>query len=139
MSRRAVLQVSIPESMLGGSGAAPDAQDDEDTCYICKNAFCSDIDGDGGCARSMTHLGCCTQAICCGCMLRGSKKCGCQASGECEQVISFCPFCRDISPASALDVFRGYKKACAACKAGDDDPPPAAEPARPAENVNVDQ
>lgn len=116
-SRRnaAVIELSIPMRLVRGGGdadAAADAGDDE-TCYICANSFC----GEEACARALTHLACCTQAICCGCLLKSSKRCLCK--DDCDAVISLCPFCREVSPVEALDIFLGGKAACAACAKGD--------------------
>lgn len=120
-------------------GRAADASDDDEddaddtACYICANSFCDDED----CQRAMTHLGCCTQAICCGCLLKSSKRCTCK--DECDAVISLCPFCREVSAVEALDLFLGQKPACKACLRADAraaptpaaEPPPAPEPPSP--------
>lgn len=111
------------------SDADTDTDDDEEmTCYICANSFCDD---ETSCCRALTHLGCCTQAICCGCLLKSCKRCTCK--DECDAVISLCPFCREVSSVDALDVFLGSKGACAACKAADDRlrPMPASPAASP--------
>lgn len=110
----AVIELSIPMRLVRGGGAAEgaDAAADE-TCYICANSFCEEEE----CGRALTHLGCCTQAICCGCLLKSSKRCMCK--DDCDAVISLCPFCREVSPVEALDIFLGGKPACAACAKGD--------------------
>lgn len=118
----AVIELSIPMRLVRGSGladaAAAAAGDADDlTCYICANAFC----GDEACGRTQTHLGCCTQAICCACLLKSSKRCGCK--DDCDAVISLCPFCREVSPVDTLDVFLGSKPACADCVKADATPP----------------
>ena len=105
-----MIEVSIPVRSL----QAHDDSDDEDlTCYICANAFCSS----DSCGRSLTHLGCCTQAICCSCLVKGCKRCGCKE--DCDAVISLCPFCREIAPVETLDMFLGGKPPCADCVKND--------------------
>ena len=105
----AVISVSIPVSSL----PREDEEEDELTCYICANSFCpSDC-----CGRTLTHLGCCTQAICCACLLKGCKRCTCKE--ECDAVISLCPFCREIAPVDALDMFLGGKPPCKECLSED--------------------
>ena len=121
------IELSIPVRLVrdavGGSGE--DADDDDDTaCYICANAFCDNED----CCRTLTHLGCCTQAICCGCLLRQAKRCMCK--DDCDAVIALCPFCREVSAVEVLDIFLGGVKACASCVKADPPPPtPAPRPA----------
>lgn len=103
--------------LVRGSAAAAaggDGADDDVTCYICANSFCAAE----ACCRSLTHLGCCTQSICCGCLLKSSKRCGCK--DDCDAVISLCPFCREVSPVETLDVFLGHKQPCAACVKADE-------------------
>ncbi len=121
-----VIEVSIPVRMMRGNGAAAaDAGDDDDetTCYICANAFCAAE----ACGRAMTHLGCCTQAICCSCLVKTAKRCTCKE--DCDAVISLCPYCREVSGLDALDVFLGYKPPCAQCRVHDDPAPvPAPDP-----------
>lgn len=129
---RAVIELSIPMRLVrgggsgGGSDEAPD--DDADSCYICANSFCATEQ----CSRTQTHLGCCTQAICCGCLLKSSKRCTCKE--ECDAVISLCPFCREVSSVEALDVFLGSKPACGVCLKADE--VAAATPPTPAENAS---
>jgi len=104
-----VIELSIPMRLVRGTAADAAVDADDATCYICANAFC----GAEECCRSLTHLACCTQSICCGCLLKSSKRCGCK--DDCDAVISLCPFCREVSPVEALDVFLGQKAACKAC------------------------
>ena len=84
------------------------------TGMFAANAVCAADE----CCRTLTHLGCCTQTICCGCLLKSSKRCGCKE--DCDAVISLCPFCREVSPVEALDVFLGGKPPCAACLKADE-------------------
>jgi hypothetical protein len=127
------IELSIPMRIVHRGAARDDGSDDEDlTCYICANTYC----GDDECARAMTHLACCTQSICCGCLLKGSKRCTCK--DECDAVVSLCPFCREVSPVEALDLFLATKAPCTACAKADaattpapsaaDDPPAALAP-----------
>lgn len=110
--------------LVQGARAAGEAEDsgDEVVCYICANSFC----GAEECQRTQTHLGCCTQAICCACLLKSSKRCTCK--DDCDAVISLCPFCREVSSVEALDIFLGSKPPCASCRKGDD-PAPSPQPA----------
>lgn len=104
------IELSIPMRLVrGGEGDDDDGDDDDMACYICANAVCVAEE----CNRTLTHLGCCTQAICCACLLKSSKRCGCKE--DCTAVISLCPFCREVSPVEALDVFLGTKPPCAPC------------------------
>jgi hypothetical protein len=96
----------------GDGGAAPQGSDP--SCYICANDFC----GPERCCRALTHLACCTQPICCGCLLRTSFRCACK--DDCDEVVSHCPFCKTVSPVTALDVFLGQTKVCGACSEDDD-------------------
>ena len=89
------------------------ALDGDLTCYICANSFCDDDQ----CGRSLTHLACCTQSICCSCLLKSCKRCGCKE--DCDAVVSLCPFCREVCTVDALDVFLGTKSACAQCRESD--------------------
>lgn len=111
-----VIELSIPvrRRHLVSSDSDDDSDDDDLTCYICANSFCDSE----SCNRSLTHLGCCTQAICCGCLLKSCKRCMCK--DECDAVISLCPFCREVSPVDALDVYLGSKSTCGECKAADE-------------------
>lgn len=109
-----VIEVSIPVRALRD---AEDGQEDEDmACYICANSFCEEDE----CSRSLTHLACCTQSICCGCLVKSCKRCGCKE--DCDAVISLCPFCREVSPVDALDMFLGAKAPCKACVKSDSEP-----------------
>lgn len=116
-----VIEVSIPLRTLQSEG-----DDADEACYICANAFCAS----DACRRSLTHLACCTQAICCGCLSKTCKRCGCK--DDCDAVIALCPFCREVSPVEVLDVFLGAKDPCAECSKRDAAPlldaPPHAPP-----------
>ena len=72
-----VIELSIPMRLVRGR-AADDSDDSDDgddgACYICANPFCAAET----CGRSMTHLACCTQAICCACLVKSSKRCRCK-------------------------------------------------------------
>ena len=129
----AVIELSIPMRLVnrrarGGAASAgrdSDEEDDEVTCYICANSFCDEEE----CQRAMTHLGCCTQAICCGCLVKSSKRCTCKE--DCDAVISLCPFCREVSAVEALDVFLGHKPPCKACVRADERAAARSRPAPP--------
>lgn len=108
-----IIEVSIPLRTVSSTEESLD-EDDDVVCYICANSFCAADQ----CSRSMTHLACCTQSICCGCLLKSCKRCGCK--DDCDAVISLCPFCREVSPVEALDVFLGSKEACNECVKADE-------------------
>lgn len=109
----AVINLSIPMRLMRGAhdgeGEGDDTDDDDTTCYICAHTFCATDE----CGRAQTQLGCCSQPICSACLLKGCKRCTCKE--DCDAVISFCPFCREVSPVDALDMFLGAKPACARC------------------------
>lgn len=113
------IELSIPFRLMRAAtsgGADPGAAGDDDeelTCYICANAFCED----DACCRAMTHMACCTQPICCGCMLRSAKRCRCKT--DCDAVVSLCPFCREVSPVDALETFLGSRPVCTRCCSDD--------------------
>ncbi len=112
---------------VGATVGAVDAGDaDADgACYICAHSFCEEDD----CCRSMTHLACCTQTICCGCLLKSCYRCVCRE--DCEAVVSFCPFCRSNRPVEALDMFLGGTRPCSACSKVENEST-SAESGRPA-------
>ncbi len=96
-------------------------------CYICANDFC----GEDACGRSLTHLKCCTQTMCCGFLAKLVKRCRC--SDDCDAAIALCPFCREVSPVTVLDLFLGHVAPCRACGAVESKSPsvdeqPEAEP-----------
>lgn len=95
---------------------APAATEEAVSCYICANAFCEDDE----CCRAVTHLACCTQAICCACLRKSCYRCACRE--DCDAVVSFCPFCRSNRPVEALDLFLSGEGPCATCVKGDDKP-----------------
>lgn len=123
-TRSGVIELSIPMRLVRNSVAASSDDDDSGdlTCYICANTFCDDDE----CCRSMTHLECCTQSICCGCLLKQTFRCGCKE--DCDAVVSLCPFCREVSPVERLDVFLGTKSPCADCIRADTPQPPPPPP-----------
>ncbi len=88
-----------------------------ESCYICANDFCDD----DACGRSLTHLKCCTQTMCCACLAKVVKRCRC--ADDCDAVIALCPFCREVSPVTSLDVFLGHVAPCKACVAGESKSP----------------
>lgn len=124
------IELSIPVLRMSRRSMADDDDDDDDsgTCYICANSFCAAQE----CCRSLTHLACCTQTMCCACVMRQAQRCTC--NDDCEEIIAWCPFCRKVSPVQALDIFLGASKTCKACVAKDDAaaPPPAPPHTAPA-------
>lgn len=94
----AIIEVSIP------------VRDITSTCHICATSFCDE----DVCCRARMHLGCCTQTLCCKCLVKLCKRCHC--TSECAAVVAFCPYCREVSGVSVLDVFRGASEECSSCK-----------------------
>lgn len=117
----AVIEVSIPLNLSRGSVAH---SDDDDSCFICAHAFCDD----DMCTRAMTNLRCCSQLLCCGCVVKVARRCKC--TDDCEAVIAVCPFCREIVPIGALEVFLATKAPCKECAkaVGADAPTPTSTP-----------
>lgn len=109
-----VIELSIPMRIVNRGRDRAEEPEDDESCYICANSFCEHEE----CVRAMTHLGCCTQTICCGCLLKSSKRCTCKE--DCDAVISLCPFCREVSAVEALDIFLGQKPVCKACVKADE-------------------
>ena len=107
INRSAVIEVSIPVRLRRGGG-----DDDEEhyTCFVCRDEFC---DADR-CGRSMTTTSCCSQSLCCACMSHLARRCTC--TDDCEAVIVFCPFCREMVPLRALEVFLGGREPCKKCR-----------------------
>lgn len=116
------LEFSIPMAQLGaGQSRAGDDDDDDDVCSICASTFCAREE----CCRTMTHLECCTQPLCAGCVSRMARACTC--CDECDKVVVICPYCREISGVGCRDVFLGAcKKPCKSCVASDADAQPDA-------------
>jgi hypothetical protein len=83
-------------------------------CHICASAFCPSHE----CARSPTHLACCTQTICTGCLVKMCKRCRC--ADDCAVIVAFCPYCREVSPVPSLDIFRGTQTPCSGCSDSSD-------------------
>lgn len=107
------LQITIPVSTL-----ALRTSREELECHICSSKFCPDAYGT--CVRASTHLDCCEQPICVGCLAKMSKRCTCK--DECDVIIAFCPYCREISPVSAVDIFSGLKTTlCPGCLEDDNE------------------
>ena len=106
-NQSAVIEVSIPLSVARGGSAESD--DEDDACFICAQGFCRE----DACLRSSTHLSCCSQNICCGCTVKLAKRCKC--TDDCEAIIAFCPFCREMVSVSSLELFSGIQAVCKCC------------------------
>lgn len=129
-------EINIPLRLVRQSivAAVAEAQaEDEDVCCICANAVCMEDE----CCRSLTHLACCTQLICCACVLKQAARCTCKE--DCDAVVAWCPYCRRLSAVPALDVYRGQAPTCKAClradaeaEDADEEPEAAAEEVGPA-------
>jgi hypothetical protein len=107
-----VIELSIPldrHSLFSSHSATNDV-----TCHICTSSFCKAPLRNKMCCRTSTHLKCCTQALCCQCLSKLAKRCTCKTS--CPEIIAFCPFCREISPLSKEELYRGSRELCSSCK-----------------------
>ena len=84
-------------------------------CSICRNSFCLERK----CGRTLARLECCENPICCRCLYKLASKCTCDRL--CDKVISYCPYCRCVSPLRAIDIFLGTpsKRKCSSCDARD--------------------
>lgn len=83
----------------------------EISCTVCRDSFC----GNSKCGRSQTHLVCCENPLCCQCVSKLAKRCTC--TDECEAIIVFCPFCREIAGLEPLELFLGHTKTpCKSCQ-----------------------
>ena len=84
-------------------------------CSICRNGFCLERT----CGRTLARLECCENPICCKCLYKLASKCTCDR--VCDKVISYCPYCRCVSPLRAIDIFLGTpsKRKCSSCDARD--------------------
>lgn len=107
-NRNTVIELSIPLNLSRG-GAGSGSDDEDDACFICAHTFCSE----DVCLRRSTHLSCCSQTICCGCTVKLAKRCKC--TDDCEAIIAFCPFCREMVPVSTLELFSGIQLVCKLC------------------------
>jgi hypothetical protein len=125
VARQRSVTLSIPMRIVETAAESRDGSDDEEACYICTNEFCDDDD----CCRSLTHLACCTQTICCACLLKSAKQCKCK--DDCDAVISLCPFCREVSAVDALDIFLATKPPCKDCRLQDEKTATVATPPTP--------
>ena len=101
----AIIEVSIPLSL---SRSADDSEED-DACFICAHPYCSDAE----CQHSATNMRCCSQPLCCGCVIKVARRCKC--TDDCEAVIAICPFCRDIVAVGALEIFLATRSPCKLC------------------------
>lgn len=96
-----VIHVQIPVDM----GGCVDNQ-----CKVCANTFCSMR----ACKHARTYMSCCGKAICMGCLSKWCSQCTCDR--DCEQIVSVCCFCRQISPLTAMELFYGLKhQTCKEC------------------------
>lgn len=112
------VHINIPVRFLSGAltSARDDASEAADMCYICKSGFCQYDE----CCRTMTHLDCCSQPMCCRCVAKVCRRCNCKE--DCDAVVSTCPFCRKHCPVNTLDIFLGGQEPCEHCASQDSRP-----------------
>lgn len=115
-----IIELAVPINLSGEGGSSLGFH----SCHICAHTFCADDD----CCRHPTHLTCCTQVICTKCVSKLAKRCRC--SDTCAAIIALCPYCREISPLTPLDLYKGYLPDCVACAP---DPLPAPSSGGPPE------
>lgn len=101
-----VIELTIPLAQTTGQYSG------DGDCHICASRYCKNLSDP--CCRVSTHLKCCTQRLCTMCLVKMAKKCSCKLT--CNEVIAFCPFCREISGISKEELFRGSREVCGACK-----------------------
>lgn len=77
---------------------------DIDRCPICCKKACLAEQ----CKASIVTTMCCNQAICCECVMVNAMRCKCCC--DCQQVIVICPFCRQVTPLSAVALFLASKR-----------------------------
>lgn len=84
------------------------------TCTICRESLCPSFT----CGRSQMQLKCCDGPMCCKCACELAKRCTCD--DECENIIVFCPYCRNVSKLDPMDLFLGMnskiKTPCKTCE-----------------------
>ena len=122
----AVLEFPLPSRISRSFGIADEDDDTEETCFICAVPFCAR----GICPHTATHMPCCSQGLCCGCAVKVLKRCKC--AEECDAVVAFCPFCREVMAVGALDVFLGTRAVCKECQAT---PVPEQTPSTPPQDA----
>lgn len=103
MSDTAIIEVSIPMHYLN------EDEEEMEQCGICYQPMCHKE-----CSRYGTHMSCCDQSICSYCISKTAMRCKCTQS--CEQIISICPFCRDMCSIKSLVMYHAQKQLCSACK-----------------------
>ena len=87
-----------------------DGEGERDTsCCICAHNFCDRET----CDRTATEMPCCSQGLCCGCLAKVCKRCRC--ADDCDAVVAFCPFCREVIAVEVLAIFLGGRGTCKEC------------------------
>ena len=122
----AVLEFPLPSRISRSLGIGDDDDEAEETCFICAVPFC----GRGTCPHTATQMPCCSQGLCCGCAVKVLKRCKC--ADDCDAVVAFCPFCREVMAVGALDIFLGTRTVCKECRSMPCPAPPAPTPAQDA-------
>lgn len=86
---------------------------EREDCPLCRESYCiQEL-----CRRSLAYTRCCEQAMCASCMVKQSKRCACDP--ECDKIVVFCAFCREVSPVTTLDCFLVCQGLCRNCEARD--------------------
>lgn len=81
----------------------------DSACCICAHAHCVRET----CRHTATQMPCCSQGLCCGCLAKVCKRCKC--ADDCDAVVAFCPFCREVMAVGVLDIFLGSRGSCKEC------------------------
>lgn len=103
----AVVSVNLPPSSL--RGADDPLANGTSVCCICAYAFCEK----DACRQAAAATACCEQDVCCGCLVRGSRRCICRE--DCDAVLAQCHFCRELAPLQAVDLMLGHRPRCRSC------------------------
>ena len=112
------LRCVVPSSDDFDDDAASDATTDDDPltinnneCAICMHHACTTRE----CSRSPTKTSCCSQTLCCGCLVKLMRRCKCTAT--CRESVGICPFCRDtMRTETTLQVFMSTIPVCPKCQ-----------------------
>lgn len=99
---QAIIEVTIPLHYC----TSP--EDYPSDCAICMHPMCT-----SACQRFKTSTSCCTQPVCAGCLSKTTQRCRCH--GGCKNVISVCPFCREICQVDALTMYHANRTICVHC------------------------
>ena len=97
-------------SFAARTGIQEDDDSDGDTsCDICYHAYCLQNE----CQRGCVECNVCSHSLCCLCASKQAKLCRC--TDACTGVILLCPFCREVMPISAREMYLSSRPLCQPC------------------------